>query len=99
MDAERNVRPMLIEFYLNHEGTGQPVMVGYKVKSIAALEEMGYRIGRMYEADFIKARKRGTVYVQREGYDGRKDMLSLFDRKGSWICAAHRITQYGGENV
>ena len=84
---------MLKEFYLKHEGTGQPVMVGYKVKSIAALEEMGYRIGRAYEADFIKARKRGTVYVQREGYDGRKDMIFLFDRKGSWICAAHRIKQ------
>jgi hypothetical protein len=84
---------MLKEFYLNHEGTEQPVMVGYKVKSIAALEEMGYHIGRMYEADFIKARKRGTVYVQREGFDRGEDLVSLFDRKGNWIGEAYKVGQ------
>ena len=93
MDAERNVNPMLKEFYLNHEATGQPVMVGYKVKSIAALEEMGYRMARMYEDDFIKARKRGTVYVQREGFDRGEDLVFLFDRKGVWIGEAYKIGQ------
>ena len=57
-------------------------MVGYKVKSIAALEEMGYRIARMYEEDVIKPMKRGTVYVQREGFDSGEDLVHLFDRKG-----------------
>ncbi|MGB7474077.1 hypothetical protein [Trichococcus sp.] len=87
------MRPMLKEFYLNHEGTGQPVMVGYKVKSIAALEKMNYRIGRMYEDDFIEARKRGTVYAQREGFDRREDLVYLFDRKGMWIGEAYKIGQ------
>ena len=93
MDAERNVGPMLKEFYLNHEGTGQPVMVGYKVKSIAALEEMGYRMARMYEEDVIKSMKRGTVYVQREGFDRGEDLVFLFDRKGVWIGEAYKIRQ------
>ena len=82
MDAERNVRPMLKEFYLNHEGTGRPVMVGYKVKSIAALEEMGYRMARMYEEDVIKPMKRGTVYVQREGFDCGEDLVHSSIEKG-----------------
>ena len=82
---------MLKEFYLNHEGTGQPVMVGYKVKSIAALEEMGYRMARMYEEDVIKSMKRGTVYVQRERFDHGEDLIHIFDRRGVWIGEAYRI--------
>lgn len=82
---------MLKEFYLKQEGTGQPVMVGYMVKSIAALEEMGYCMARMYEDDFTKARKHGTVYVQREGFDSGEDLVFLFDRKGMWVGEAYRI--------
>lgn len=84
---------MLKEFYLNHEGTGQPVMVGYQVKSIAALEEMGYRMARMYEEDVIKSMKRGTVYVQRERFDHGEDLVHIFDRKGMWIGEAYKIRQ------
>ena len=91
VDAERDVGTMLKEFYLNHEGTGQPVMVGYKVKSIAALEEMGYRMARMYEEDVIKSMKRGTVYVQRERFDHGEDLIHIFDRRGVWIGEAYRI--------
>ena len=93
VDAERDVGTMLKEFYLNHEGTGQPVMVGYKVKSIVALEEMGYRMARMYEEDIIKSMKRGTVYVQRERFDRGEDLVFLFDRKGMWIGEAYKIGQ------
>ena len=82
---------MLKEFYLNHEGTKQPVMVGYKVKSIAALEEMGYRMARMYEEDVIKSMKRGTVYVQQERFDHGEDLIHIFDRRGVWIGEAYRI--------
>ena len=84
---------MLKEFYLKHEGTGQPVMVGYKVKSIAALEEMGYRMARMYEEDVIKSMKRGTVYVQRERFDHGEELVHIFDRKGMWIGEAYKIRQ------
>ena len=32
--------------YLNNEETGLPVMVGYNVRDLISLEEMGYRIER-----------------------------------------------------
>lgn len=84
---------MLKEFYVKHEGTGIPIFVGYEVKDLKALEDMGYQLRRMYEEDFTKARKRGMVYVQREGFDGKQDMAFLFDHKGSWIGAANKIKQ------
>lgn len=84
---------MLKKFYVKHEGTGIPIFVGYEVKDLKALEDMGYQLRRMYEDDFTKARKRGTVYVQREGFDSGRDTVFLFDRKGSWIGTAHRIKQ------
>ena len=84
---------MLNKFYVKHEGTGIPIFVGYEVKDLKALEDMGYKLRPMYEPDFTKARKRGTVYVQREGFDGGENSVFLFDKKGSWICAAHRIKQ------
>lgn len=84
---------MLKGFHVKHEGTGIPIFVGYEVKDLKALEDMGYQLRRMYEDDFTKARKRGTVYVQREGFDSGEEMVFLFDRKGSWIGGAHKIKQ------
>ena len=37
---------MIEKVYLNHEETGLPVVVGYSVRDLIYLEEMGYRIER-----------------------------------------------------
>ena len=94
MDAtKKGMGKMLKKFHVEHEGTGIPIFVGYEVKDLEELKEMGFKLTGMYEPDFIKAQKRGPVYVQREGFDYGRDTVFLFDCKGSWICAAHKITQ------
>ena len=84
---------MLKEVYLKHEETGLPVMVGYNVRDLISLEEMGYKIGRSSESDFHKARKRGGVYVKKEMLEGQEDIAFLYDRKGMLIGEAFRIKQ------
>ena len=67
MDASRkDLGTVIKEVYLNHEGTRLPVMVGYDVRDLISLEEMGYRIERSSEDDYHKARKHGLVYIKGE---------------------------------
>lgn len=82
---------MIEKVYLNHEGTGLPVMVGYDVRDLISLEEMGYRIEHSSEDDYHKARKRGFVYIKGEMYDAQEDAAFLYDRKGMLIGTAYRI--------
>lgn len=82
---------MLKGFYLKHEGTGEMVMVGYKVDTAASLEAMGYRLARSSESDFIKARKCGTVYIKKEMYNDKENTAFLYNKKGNLIGYAHRL--------
>nr|WP_321303433.1 hypothetical protein [uncultured Trichococcus sp.] len=84
---------MLKKVYLKHEDTGAFVFVGYDVQDLSALEAIGYRIGRMYEEDFTKAKKRGVVYIKGEMLDAKEDAIFLFNKKGSWIGEAYKINK------
>ena len=81
----------LKEYYLAHEGTGERVLVGYKVKSLGELEELGYRLSRSAEEDFRKARRGGVVYISRSQYDAVEGSAFLFNNKGMMIAVAYRI--------
>jgi len=81
----------LKEYYLAHEGTGEPVLVGYKVKNLEELEELGYRVSRSAEEDFLKARRRGVVYISREQYEALEASALLFNNKGLLVAVAYRI--------
>lgn len=83
----------LKKFYLAHEGTGEPVLVGYKVKNLEELEELGYRISRSAEEDFLKTRRRGVVYISRSQYDAAEQEAVLYNSKGSMIAVAYRLKQ------
>lgn len=82
---------MLKEYYLAHEGTGERVLVGYQVKSLDHLEELGYHVSRTSEEDFLKARQRGTVYISHSQYDAAEASAFLFNNKGMMIAVAYRI--------
>lgn len=84
---------MLKKVYLRHEDTGQPVMVGYNVRDLISLEEMGFRIARSSENDFHKVRKRGGVYIKKEMLDGQEDTAFLYDYKGNLIGEAYKINK------
>lgn len=81
----------LKEYYLAHEGTGEAVLVGYKVESLDELEELGYRVSRSAEEDFLKARRRGVVYISREQYEALEASAFLFNNKGLLVAVAYRI--------
>lgn len=81
----------LKEYYLAHEGTGERVLVGYKVKSLDELEELGYRVSRSAEEDFLKARRRGVVYIGRQQYESLEASAFLFNNKGLLVAVAYRI--------
>lgn len=81
---------MLREFYLPKEDTGERVFVGYAVNNLTSLEAAGYHISRTAEEDFIKSRKRGTVYIERERFDRNEKEAFLYDNKGSMITTAYR---------
>lgn len=82
----------LKEYYLAHEGTGEPVLVGYKVKSLDELEEeLGYRVSRSAEEDFLKARRQGVVYISIEQYEALEASAFLFNNKGLLVAVAYRI--------
>ena len=82
----------LKKYYLAHEGTGERVLVGYKVKSLDELEELGYRVSRTAEEDFLKARRRGVVYISRAQYDATEPEAVLYS-KGSMFAVAYRLKQ------
>ena len=73
----------LKEYYLAHEGAGERILVGYQVKSLDHLEELGYRISRTAEEDFLKTRRRGLVYISRPQYDP--------GRTGSSTCTTAKV--------
>lgn len=83
----------LKEYYLAHEGTGERVLVGYKVSSLDHLEELGYRVSRTAEEDFLKARRRGVVYISRSQYDAAEPEAVLYNNKGSMFAVAYRLKQ------
>lgn len=80
----------LNEYYLTHEGTGKLVFVGYKVKNLSELEKLGYRVSRSMETDFLKARRRGVVYIGKEQYEAAEECAFLFNNKGMMIAVAYR---------
>lgn len=80
----------LKEYYLAHEGTGERVLVGYKVKN---LDELGYRVSRSAEEDFLKAKRRGVVYISKSQYDAAEPEAVLYNSKGSMIAVAYRLKQ------
>ena len=82
---------MIEKVYLNHEETGLPVVVGYSVRDLISLEEMGYRIERSSEDDYHKARKHGLVYIKGEMYDAQEEAAFIYDWKGMLIGTAYRI--------
>ena len=81
---------MLREYYLPKEDTGERVFVGYAVNNLTSLEGAGYHISRTAEDDFIKARKRGTVYIERSRFDVKEKEAFLYDNKGRMITTAYR---------
>lgn len=81
----------LNEYYLAHEGTGKPIFVGYKVKDLDHLAELGYRVSRSAEEDFIKGRKHGVVYLSKDAYEAAEPEVFLYNSKGSMIAVAYRL--------
>lgn len=86
---------MLREYFLLKEDTGERVLVGYVVNNLTVLEGLGYHISRTAEEDFIKARKRGTVYISKREYDAGEEIALLFNSKGIMIASATKMK--GGE--
>ena len=86
---------MLKGYYLTKEDTGERVLVGYKVKDLAELEAIGYRVSRTAIEDFTKARKKGTVYIGKREYDAGERIALLFNSKGIMIASATKMK--GGE--
>lgn len=80
----------LNEYYLAHEGTGKQILVGYRVRDLDHLEELGYRVSRNVEEDFLKARRLGVVYISREQFEAAEDSAFLFNKKGMMIAVAYR---------
>lgn len=80
----------LNEYYLAHEGTGKQILVGYRIRDLEHLEELGYRVSRSAVEDFLKARRRGVVYISREQYEAAEESASLFNNKGMMIAVAYR---------
>ena len=81
---------MLKEYFLLKEDTGERVFVGYAIPNLTVLEGEGYHISRTAEDDFVKARKRGTVYIERSRFDGKEKEAFLFDNKGRMITTAYK---------
>ena len=81
---------MLREYYLPKEDTGERVFVGYAVNNLTVLEGAGYHISRTAIEDFIKARRRGTVYIERSRFDVKEKEAFLYDNKGRMITTAYR---------
>lgn len=80
----------LNEYYLSHEGTGKQVLVGYRIRDLKHLEELSYRVSRSAVEDFLKARRRGVVYINREQYEAAEESALLFNKKGMMIAVAYR---------
>ena len=79
---------MLKKYFLITE-SGARVFVGYKVKNLDHLNELGYHVSPLTEDYFFKARKRGTVYISKEGY-GKATEVFIFDNKGMMIGTAYK---------
>jgi hypothetical protein len=81
----------LNEYYMAHDGTGQRVLVGYRVADLDHLGELGYRVSRSAEEDFLKARKKGVVYLSKDAYEAAEDSVFLYNNKGMQIAVAYRL--------
>lgn len=80
---------MLKKFFLVTE-SGPRVFVGYKVKNLDHLNELGYHVSPLTVEYFIKARKRGTVYISKTGFHSKETEVFLFDNKGMMIGTAYK---------
>lgn len=80
---------MLKKYYITNEA-GNRIFVGYKVKSLESLNDLGYHISRTFEEDFLKARKRGTVYISHAEYNRQEREASLFNNQGLYIATAYK---------
>lgn len=80
---------MLKKYFLITE-SGARVFVGYKVKNLDHLNELGYHVSPLTKDYFFKARKRGTVYISKTGYHSREKEVFLFDNKGMMIGTAYK---------
>lgn len=87
---------MLKKYYLTNEA-GNRIFVGYKIKNLEHLHLMGYHVSPLTEEYFIKARKRGTVYLSKTGYHSKETEVFFFDNKGIMIGTAYKNKE-GGQN-
>lgn len=79
---------MLKKYFLITE-SGKRVFVGFKVKSLDHLEELGYHCSPLTVEYYTKARKKGVVYISKTGY-GKAAEVDLFDNKGMMIGTAYK---------
>lgn len=80
---------MLKKYYLKTE-SGARVFVGYKVKNLDHLNELGYHISPLTEEYYRKARKKGVVYISKTGYHSKEAEVFIFDNKGMMIGTAYK---------
>lgn len=79
---------MLKKYYLKLE-SGARCFVGFKVKSLDHLDELGYHCSPLTVEYYTKARKKGVVYISKDGY-GKAAEVDLFDNKGMVIGTAFK---------
>ena len=79
---------MLKKYFLITE-SGARVFVGYKVKNLDHLNELGYHVSPLTVEYYTKARRKGVVYISKTGY-GKATEVDLFDNKGMLIGTAYK---------
>lgn len=79
---------MLKKYYLKLE-SGTRVFVGFKVKNLDHLNELGYHVSPLMVEHYTKARRKGVVYISKTGY-GKAAEVDLFDNKGMMIGTAYK---------
>lgn len=70
--------------------SGKRVFVGYKVKSLDHLDQLGYHVSPLTVDYYTKARRKGVVYISKTGYHSKGTEVFLFDNKGMMIGTAFK---------
>lgn len=80
---------MLKKYFLITE-SGKRVFVGYKVKSLDHLDQLGYHVSPLTVEYYTKSRRKGVVYISKTGYHRRETEVFLFDNKGQQFGIAYK---------
>ena len=80
---------MLKKYFLITE-SGKRVFVGYKVKNLDHLNELGYHLSPLTVEYYTKARRKGVVYISKTGYHSKEAEVFIFDNKGMMIGTAFK---------